>query len=227
MAVEKSRERPRYGRIRMLALLVLLALVVIPALKVSPGVAQRVARYATEDQEVSGSEQPGQADLEELLQRLDDSQRRMERAMGHLEALSKLLAAERVELEARLNGSESSLRASLAAGLQRGLDDVAVVKTMALENSVRLGNIELEDELPAERGKRLMIQPTVQLRGNGTVGSAVVVYSGPFDASAPKKRYCNLALTAFHVVAEVLGNRLEREIAAVKLFFPVLMKRTG
>ena len=72
-----------------------------------------------------------------------------------------------------------------------------------------------------------MIQPTVQLRGNGTVGSAVVVYSAPFAEGASPERYCNLALTAFHVVAEVLGNRLDREIDAVKLFFPGVDQETG
>lgn len=215
MAADNLRERSRYGRTRMLALLVLLALVVVHSQRVSRGVAER----ATEHLEDSRQEHRRQVILEGLLRRIDESQRRIEQRMGDLDIASRVLAAERADFQAELDARDSRLRSSLA--------DVAAVKTLARENAVRLGTAGQQTEIPSERGKRLMIQPTVQLRGNGTVGSAVVVYSGPFAEGASPERYCNLALTAFHVVAEVLGNRLEREIDAVKLFSPGADQETG
>jgi S1-C subfamily serine protease len=203
----------------MLVLLVLLALVVVHSQRVSRGVAERATGSESSGREDPGDERREQVILEGLLRRIDDSQRRIEQAMGDLDIASRALAIERAGFQAALDARESRLRSSLA--------DVAAVKALARENAVRLGDVGPETEFSSERGKRLMIQPTVQLRGNGTVGSAVVVYSGPLAGDASPERYCNLALTAFHVVAEVLGNRLDREIDAVKFFFPGTDQETG
>ena len=219
MAADNLRERSWCGRTGMLALLVLLALVVVHSQRVSRGMAERATGSELSGREDPGDERRRQVILEGLLRRIDDSQRRIEQALGGLDVASRALETERAGFQAELEARDFRLRSSLA--------DVAAVKALARENAVRLGDIGPETELSSERGKRLMIQPTVQLRGNGTVGSAVVVYSGPFAEDASPERHCNLALTAFHVVAEVLGNRLDREIDAVKLFFPGTDQEAG
>jgi S1-C subfamily serine protease len=59
----------------------------------------------------------------------------------------------------------------------------------------------------AARMKRLMIYPTVQIRGSGTVGSGVLVYSRPKDEDEASSDAITLILTAHHVVMEVMGDR--------------------
>jgi S1-C subfamily serine protease len=56
-----------------------------------------------------------------------------------------------------------------------------------------------------------MIYPTVQLRGNGTVGSGVIIYSEVQPEASPEGRelYSTFLLTAYHVVLEVLGERMD------------------
>jgi S1-C subfamily serine protease len=57
-----------------------------------------------------------------------------------------------------------------------------------------------------------MILPTTQLRGNGTVGSGVIVYSEhqPDVGPAEDPPATTFILTAYHVVVEVLGDSLDR-----------------
>jgi S1-C subfamily serine protease len=64
--------------------------------------------------------------------------------------------------------------------------------------------------------KRRMIYPVVQLRGNGTVGSGVVVRSEPVDADGIAKTYI---LTAYHVVHEVMDPEAERQDVVEDLRF--------
>jgi S1-C subfamily serine protease len=61
--------------------------------------------------------------------------------------------------------------------------------------------------------KRRMIYPTVQLKGNGTVGSGILVYSEPqhgIGEEGGSTVHTTLVLTAYHVVLEVMGERAER-----------------
>lgn len=68
--------------------------------------------------------------------------------------------------------------------------------------------------------KRNMILPTIQLRGNGTVGSGVLVYSEPQTGLHDTKVWTTFALTAYHVVSEVLGGRLDRDLEEVHVLRP-------
>ncbi len=156
------------------------------------------------------------AALERLLERVGASQHRIEVAMKNLEAMSIGLQRERDDFESRLDAHD--LKA--AATLLRGIEDVETVKALAEENSASLQLIRNEAGLSVSQRKRLLIHPVIQMRGNGTVGSGVLVYSEPFAGEGPEAGYCNLALTAFHVVSEILGDRLNRKIDRVKLFSP-------
>ena len=156
------------------------------------------------------------AALERLLERIGASQHRIEVEMKNLEAMSIGLQREREDLESRLDSHDLEADASLL----RGIEDVEAVKALAAANSASLQLIRKEVGLSVSQRKRLLIHPVIQMRGNGTVGSGVLVYSEPFAGEGPEAGYCNLALTAFHVVSEILGDRLNRKIDRVKLFSP-------
>ena len=224
MAVGNQEERPLYACFKALGFILLLSMIGIHTYRQEPGMDGRGpgVAFARQEDPLSGLET--RAALEDLLERLDESQRRIEQAMGDLDTVSKDLGREQTGFQRRLDVRNSHFETSVLDDLRQGLADVAAVKAIAEVNSARLGLIESETEFPQERGKTMMIHPTVQLRGNGTVGSAVLVYSGPFAGEGPAGRHCNLALTAFHVVAEVLGSRLERDIDVVRLYAPGLSK---
>lgn len=59
--------------------------------------------------------------------------------------------------------------------------------------------------------KRKMVHPTVLLKGNGTVGSGVIVYSEPMPGAAEGavRPYATFVITAYHVVMEVLGGQTD------------------
>ena len=68
-----------------------------------------------------------------------------------------------------------------------------------------------------ERMRRLMLLPTVRLRGAGSVGAGVLVYSrlqSPQSAYGPAV-HTTFVLTAFHVVADVLGGWTDQSIEDV------------
>ena len=63
------------------------------------------------------------------------------------------------------------------------------------------------------RMKQMMIRPTAQLRGNGTVGSGVLVYSQPHGIGDGKDAvYTTFVLTAHHVIEEVSGGGAEPRV---------------
>ncbi|HIA28180.1 MAG TPA: serine protease [Planctomycetes bacterium] len=94
---------------------------------------------------------------------------------------------------------------SRATELRELLDD-QITSTRDEVNSVsenisgRLTSIEKKITSSSERKKRSMVYPVVQLRGNGTVGSGVVIWSRSPEVGAPAE---TLLLTAHHVFLEV------------------------
>ncbi len=206
------------GRLKALGFLLLGALLggAVYHLELEPtglSKAEGLARQQAADSTVLSS-----AALEGLFERMDASQHRIELGLKSLEALAAGLKSDREDLESRLAAQDLEADASLL----RGMEDVEAVKTMAEANSASLDLMKNEAELSPALRKRLLIHPTIQLRGNGTVGSGVLVYSGPFAGAGPGEGHCNLALTAFHVVSEILGDRFDRKIEQVKLFSPGL-----
>jgi S1-C subfamily serine protease len=130
-----------------------------------------------------------EAGLEGSLVRFEDERREMQRLLDEKERLFEREFLERLQAE-------------------RGRFERAQLTVEA--NSARLAMLSASLERDVETMKRRMIYPTVQLRGNGTVGSGVIVYSEPQpDAGAasagPSGDHVTLLLTAHHVVLEVLG----------------------
>ncbi len=146
-------------------------------------------------------------------------------ANGALDGIAAGIEALRCELEAALQGLSEQI-AQDAAKLERALGDKAddyadtlhrvrrETETVAMElaglraRSESLTRLEKAIQRNPAEMHRAMILPTVQLRGNGTVGSGVIVYSEPQPEDEPG--CATFVLTAYHVVAEVLGDRWER-----------------
>lgn len=122
-------------------------------------------------------------------------------------SLKKLLDARTVELEGSL--------------LRRLAEEQKVIeeRTSVIEKEVsQVERLSAAFHQDPEMMKRRMILPTVQLKGNGTVGSGILVYSQPQPELAepvggegsPADIHTTLILTAYHVVLEVMGDRAER-----------------
>lgn len=204
------------GRFKALGLLVLGALLGGQVYQWGMQFSGLSSAQALAREEASESIRLSSAALERLFERMDASQHRIELAMKDLEAISMGLKSDREGIESRLAAQD--LKAD--AVRLRGVEGVEAVKAMAEANSTSLELIRNRTELSLSQRKRLLIHPVIQLRGNGTVGSGVLVYSGPFAGAGPGVGHCNLALTAFHVVSEILGDRFDRPVERVKLFSP-------
>jgi S1-C subfamily serine protease len=98
-------------------------------------------------------------------------------------------------------GAEALRRAS------SNTEDITAVKRHLLKNCRSL--------------KESMVYPTVQLRGNGTVGSGVVIFSRPRErnakSDAAKQPCLTFILTAYHVVLEVTTEECRHRLQDVRI----------
>ncbi len=65
--------------------------------------------------------------------------------------------------------------------------------------------------------KQSIIYPTVQLRGKGTVGSGVIVWSGPRAIRHDSSAHATYLLTAYHVITEVASKDRRDLVEDVRL----------
>ena len=127
----------------------------------------------------------------------------VERLRADRDAVKDLLDQRATELEGSLLGRLEEERMQLQSA------------SFALERDAsRLEKLTASLRRDPDRMKRLMVRPTVQLKGNGTVGSGVLIYS---EEQSPhgdggEKVHTTLVLTAYHVVLEVMGDKADRGI---------------
>ncbi|MFQ5653968.1 MAG: serine protease, partial [Planctomycetota bacterium] len=159
----------------------------------------RVAQAIQEDR-LSGLEESERRSAQHLAQAtvelgtvrddLDRGDRRLERANANLR---RTIDDRTWELQTQIEKGIRQVKGSAIQQADEVRDRVAL-----LERSVRRHPQSM---------KRRMIYPVVQLRGNGTVGSGVVIWSkrqgGDEDAEGTAT---TLILTASHVVHEILGE---------------------
>ncbi len=153
-----------------------------------------------------------EARLAKIEREHDLTRKRLEAANGQVQRfeeglLSKqedYLENERVILLNLLEKRSSELRTLIEQGLNR-VDGAAVAATEEVNSRVEDLASTIQRE-PLDMKKR-MIYPVVQLRGNGTVGSGVVVRSEPIGKNGKSATYI---LTAHHVVYEVMTPGAER-----------------
>ncbi len=107
------------------------------------------------------------------------------------------------------------LRSLMVDRLDSGRDRLEGARTRTVENAQRLEGLANKVQRLAERDRKrmqeLMIHPTAQLRGNGTVGSGVLLYSQeqPSERPGAEVLCTTFVLTAHHVVLEVTGDRVD------------------
>ena len=114
------------------------------------------------------------------------------------------LRRERERLLHLLEDRSEEMRVLIEQGLTR-IDGATVAATQ--EVSSRIESLASSIHREPSDMKRRMIYPVVQLRGNGTVGSGVVVRSDPVNADGVSETYI---LTAHHVVYEVMEPEATR-----------------
>lgn len=165
-------------------------------------VAEAQARYRGElDQvrdELSDTLDTCLADFDQTRRQLEDSVAR--------------LTEENQALRVQLYETTRQLEDSVIGRLESKSRQWDLARAALVERSERLEDLGRLVASDPEPMKRKMILTTVQLRGNGTVGSGVIVYSEPQPdiALGDDTPSTTFVLTAYHVVVEVLGERLER-----------------
>ncbi|MCZ6794211.1 MAG: serine protease [Planctomycetota bacterium] len=140
---------------------------------------------------------------------IQDSTLELARAReGFDESLEKF-RRERDELVLLLSQKTRELEQGLSDRLERERRGLRSLEEKAEANSTLLETLKLSFVKDVERMKHSMIFPTVQLRGNGTVGSGVLIYSRAQPELEKTSVHTTFALTACHVVQEVLAETLE------------------
>lgn len=102
---------------------------------------------------------------------------------------------------------------------QRG--DLNKLKTASSRNNAALASLKRHLHRDCDTMKKAMIYPTVQLRGKGTVGSGVIIFSGPVgDGKAAPSRHATFILSAYHVILEVTDAKNRSVVKDIRLMGP-------
>ena len=155
---------------------------------------------------------------------LDDSNLQFSQARKVFEESTEMIQDERRELARIIDDRTGALESTIRDRLEKERSLLEGAFTGTQQNAAAIQKLSgAPAEIDAALMKRKMVFPTVQLRGEGTVGSGVLVYSEPQpqgDArGAPSTssggghgHVLTLILTAHHVVLEVLGSNIARGV---------------
>ena len=151
----------------------------------------------------------------------EDYSLKLTSAKVELEKLRSEFQGDQEDFRNYLDDRSQDLKGSILSRLQSEQDSVVGVLTHLegqLENLEKLSSSASPKDLGHRKEK--MIFPTAQLRGNGTVGSGVIIYSEPQPefGNSPPPLYSTFVLTAYHVVVEILGDQLDRSIRSAQRF---------
>ncbi|MEE8142870.1 MAG: serine protease [Planctomycetota bacterium] len=126
------------------------------------------------------------------------------------------LAFERQNFNRLVDNKTGELRSWIESGMHR-LEGTTVNQAQVVAD--RMSNLEKSIRRQPGEMKNRMIYPVVQLRGNGTVGSGVVIASARGESS---EKYDTYILTAHHVVEEILSGDLdEAQVDELRFVDPV------
>lgn len=133
-------------------------------------------------------------------------------ARQELERTLTRLGHERKNLREVLDLRAGEMESSVRGWIESEQSQLETLQFSVETDTARLDRVYSNLWKSADEMKRRMIYPTVKLKGNGTVGSGVIVYSEPQPAldSETSKSYATFILTAYHVVLEVMGDRSDR-----------------
>ena len=141
---------------------------------------------------------------------IEDSALELARAQEALEGSVRTLREEREGLIHLIEERTRQVASGLHDILETDREEIKSLEVKSQANALLLENLKLTFLKDVERMKRSMIFPTVQLRGNGTVGSGVLIYSRRQPGVSAAPIHATFVLTACHVVEEVLGEPLEK-----------------
>jgi hypothetical protein len=137
---------------------------------------------------------------------LEDSNLQFAQARKIFEQSKQALEGERRELARLIDDRTGAIATTLKDRLETERDLLEGARTHAATNVALIERLEHALDRDPARMKRMMVYPTVQLRGCGTVGSGVLIYSRN-QGEGPKPPVVTLILTAYHVVQEVSGGK--------------------
>jgi S1-C subfamily serine protease len=149
---------------------------------------------------------------------LDQTEVQLLATNAKLEDCLVRLEGQRLEMADLVERRTEILQTDLEASIDYAKLGAERARSAVEKNTVRLAELGSRMTRDVDWMKHRMIQPTVQLRGSGTVGSGVVVYSERQE-DGEEAAYTTLVLTAHHVVLEVLGGRQDmRLLREVQVF---------
>jgi len=135
---------------------------------------------------------------------METSNHQVSHAQKFYEKSTEMLEEERHELARLIDDRTGKIEATLKSRLEEGRGLLEDARNGTELNAAMINKLERNLHRDQSFMKRKMIFPTVQLRGSGTVGSGVLIYSRP---QGEKKNAVSFILTAYHVVTEVMGGR--------------------
>ncbi len=166
----------------------------------------------------------GVNELVKLRNGLAESLEALEASRDDFRTFAASLDAERGEALRLLENRVRRLQRSVVDRFDDGKHRLERAQTRAVENTQRLARLTDSVDRLSQRDQKkmqqMMIHPTAQLRGNGTVGSGVLLYSEkqPRSGVGGDVVYTTFVLTAHHVVLEVTGNpKFPSEVKEVNL----------
>lgn len=156
-----------------------------------------------------------------LIEQLEDSRSELALVKVSLAESSRQLKLKSQELANLVANNEEALFETLNVELSRYRGTLEDAVDHSEHNRRRIESMEAQvsEISPGDSNWMVeaMIYPTIQIKGNKTVGSGVVIYSqsqngagrsgkGSTEKSKTAQNYVTYAITAYHVVKEILGS---------------------
>lgn len=126
------------------------------------------------------------------------------------------LASERDNIVRLIDDKAGELRSLLESGILRVEGTSHTAFKQARETVEKYESLASQIERSPSEMKQRMIYPVVQLRGNGTVGSGVVIASHESEEEAALV----YVLTAYHVVLEILSDPEDKQVDDLRFLDP-------
>ncbi len=150
---------------------------------------------------------------------VEDSNLQFSQAQKSWEETTRVkIQSEKEELEQLIDTHAKRIATNLKDRIDEERNLIEDTRSRAETSAAMVQKLERAIEQDPEPLKRRMLYPTVQLRGNGTVGSGVLVYSEPQNLSgtggglSAASNVTTFVLTAHHVVLEVLGSKVAKGV---------------
>ncbi len=152
------------------------------------------------------------------LDTLENSRTRLLKVSDHLQKSAKQLEDDQDQLTRLVSNADERFHDTFNVEFARYQEVLKQALDRSRAQQARLDSVEekVQDLYPRnpESMERAILYPTLQLKGSGTVGSGVLIYSQPRSPSEtaapwnepPPVRYSTFAITACHVVMEILGE---------------------